>query len=94
MLNERSFPVADRAPAGVEHPIQVLALFSMLMDGVAEQEVAERLHLTRPELEVHRQAIVGAIAPRSGHRLRGDSPGAALDYERPRRRWRAGHRTL
>ena len=62
------------------------AVFSMLMHGVGADEVAERLGLTPTELEAHRQSIVRAIAPNAGRALPGDAPGAALDYERGRRR--------
>jgi DNA-binding NarL/FixJ family response regulator len=63
------------------------AVFSMLMQGVGGDEVAERLGLTAVELEAHRESIVGAIAPNARRVVLDDSPGEALDYERPRRRW-------
>jgi hypothetical protein len=60
---------------------------SMLIHGVGEDELAKQLGLSGPELDGHRESILRSIAPSARRAVMGASPGVALDYERPRRRW-------
>ena len=62
------------------------AICSMLIQGVPPAEIAERLNLTRLELDARRGAILEAIAPRTERARIVDAARAPLDYDRPRRR--------
>jgi DNA-binding NarL/FixJ family response regulator len=64
------------------------ALCSMLIGGVPEAEIAERLGLTRAELAARRGSILKVIAPRTARASIVDAARTPLDYERPRRRLR------
>jgi DNA-binding NarL/FixJ family response regulator len=63
------------------------AIFDMLLHGIPAQDVVARLGIDSALLEVRREAILEAIAPKAGRpsipRAR-----APLDYDRPRRRRR------
>jgi DNA-binding NarL/FixJ family response regulator len=62
------------------------AIFSMLIHGLARDEIAARIGITVPELAARRREIVRAIAPRTLYAGPSDAARPPLDYERPRRR--------
>jgi DNA-binding NarL/FixJ family response regulator len=61
------------------------AICSMLIHGVPPAEIGERLGLALPEVEVHRESILKAIAPRTARTGVLEAARAPLDYDRPRR---------
>lgn len=62
------------------------AIFDMLIHGLPTREVTARRGTTPAKLEARREAILRAIAPKTG-RPRGPRPvHAPLDYQRPLRR--------
>jgi two-component system, NarL family, response regulator DevR len=64
------------------------AILSMLIHGVPAGEIASRLDMTPGELEVRRQLIVRAIAPKGARGGVPSGSGLVLDYDRPLRRRR------
>lgn len=64
------------------------AIFSMLIHGIAPQEICARLGIAPAELETRRQLILRAIAPKPTRPTVPHAVQPPLDYERPRRRRR------
>ena len=62
------------------------AIFSMLLHGVAPEEICSRLTIGPPYLRDRREAIVRAIAPGGERTASPSARPVRLDYERARRR--------
>ncbi|MGN6871566.1 MAG: response regulator [Solirubrobacteraceae bacterium] len=68
------------------------SIFGMLVHGIAPDVIAERLGITREELDVRRSSMLRALKPARGGAARPPRPDGPLDYERTRRaarRWAA-----
>jgi DNA-binding NarL/FixJ family response regulator len=64
------------------------AILSMLMHGVTAPGIGARLGIAPAALEARRQLILRGIAPKATRSQLPSGTEPALDYERPRRRWR------
>jgi DNA-binding NarL/FixJ family response regulator len=64
-------------------------IFSMISQDISPSQIRQALGISAAELDVARDAILSTLAPASRGRWRA-APATALDYDRPKRRWRSG----